>query len=120
MSSLRDPIGTEQIELMFAEDLNFFVNKEVDQRSFFQKLKIKHFFALPSIILKRIYKILPPICKDIFFWAWVPHRAPASKFFARTRYAELRTLIDIKLSFLTLRSIPVKLFDSVKNTFLSN
>ena len=117
MSSLRDPIGTEQIELMFAEDLNFFVYKELDQRSFFQKLKIKHFFALPSIILKRIYKILPPICKDIFFWAWVPHRAPASKFFARTRYAELRTLIDIKLSFLTLRSIPVKLFDSVKNTF---
>ena len=30
MSSLRDPVGTEQIELMFAEDLNFFVNKEVD------------------------------------------------------------------------------------------
>lgn len=117
MSSLRDPVGTEQIELMFAEDLNFFVNKEVDQRTFFQKLKIKHFLALPSIVLKRIYKILPPICKDIFFWAWVPHRAPASKFFARTRYAELRTLIDINLSFLTLRSIPSKLFDSVKTTF---
>jgi len=117
MNSLKDQIGAEQIELMFAQDINFFVEKEVDERSFLQKLKIKHFFALPSIVLKRIYKILPPILKDIIFWAWVPHRAPASNFFARTRYAELRTLIDIKLSFLTLRSMPFKLFDSVKTTF---
>ena len=67
MSSLRDPVGTEQIELMFAEDLNFFVNKEVDQRTFFQKLKIKQFLALPAILLKIINKILPPICKSEIF-----------------------------------------------------
>ena len=117
MNGLKDPIGIEQIELMFSEDINFFVQKEVDERSFLQKLKMKHFFAIPSLFMKRIYRILPPIFKDIFFWAWVPHRAPASKFFARTRYAELRTLFDIKLSSLTLKSVPSKLLDSVKTTF---
>ena len=117
MNGLKDSIGIEQIELMFSEDINFFVQKEVDERSFLQKLKMKHFFAIPSLFVKRIYRILPPIFKDLFFWAWVPHRAPASKFFARTRYAELRTLFDIKLSSLTLKSVPSKLLDSVKTTF---
>ena len=117
MSNLKGPIGTQGIELMFAEDIDFFMQKEGDKRSFLQKLKIKHFYAIPSLFIKRIYKVLPGVFKDIFFWAWVPHRAPASKFFARTKYAELRTLIDIKLSFLAMKSVPTNLFDVVKNTF---
>ncbi len=117
MSGLKDPIGTEQIELMFSEDINYFLQKEADERSFLQKLKIKHLFSIPSLLLNKIYRILPPIFKDLIFWAWVSHRAPASKFFAKTRYAELRTLIDIKLSSLALKSVPSKLFDSVKTTF---
>lgn len=117
MNTFKDPIGTEQIEFMFSHEKSLFEQNKIDRRSFLQKLKIKHFFALPSLTLKRIYRISPPFLKDIIFWAWVPHRAPASKFFARTRYAELRTLIDIKFSSLVLKSVPSKHLDSVKNTF---
>ena len=107
----------EEIEILFAEDRNSFLNRENDDLNFLNKLKIKHLYALPSIIIRKIYDLLPNLLKDIIFWPWVQHKAPATKIFANTRYDELRTLIDIKLSALILKSFPQELIGSAKTIF---
>ena len=117
MSENKTLNAVAQIESLFAEDKSFFLKREKDNLSLFKKLKMKHLYALPSMLTRRIYKLLPNLLKDIIFWPWVQHRAPATKYFANTRYDELRTLIDIKLSSMVLRSFPQEMIDSTKNTF---
>ena len=117
MSEHKTLNAVAQIESLFAEDKSFFLKREKDNLSLFKKLKMKHLYALPSMLTRRIYKLLPNLLKDIIFWPWVQHRAPATKYFANTRYDELRTLIDIKLSSMVLRSFPQEMIDCTKNTF---
>lgn len=120
MHNSKNLIGVEKIELMFAEDINYFnAKKEDDKKSSFKKLKIKHLSWIPSLFFKRTYQILPRILKDIFFWLSVIHKSPSSKIFARTKYDELRTLIDIKISALALREVPANILNNVKITFSS-
>jgi len=120
MDNLRNLIGVEKIESMFSEDINhFYAKKEDDKRNFITKLKIKHLYYIPSFLHKRIYRMLPRILKDIFFWLSVIHKSPSSKIFARTKYDELRTLIDIKISALALRGAPANILNNVKHTFNS-
>ena len=118
MHNSKNLIGVKKIELMFAEDINYFnAKKEDDKKSFLKKLKIEHLYWIPSLIYRRTYKILPRIFKDIFFWLSIIHKSPSSKIFARTKYDELRTLIDTKISALALKRVPAHILDNVKDTF---
>ena len=120
MDSLKTLKGVKKIELMFAEDINnFSAKKEDDKKSFIRRLSIKHLYWIPSLFFKKTYQILPRILKDIFFWSSVIHKSPSSKILARTKYDELRTLIDIRISALTLKVVPSSILNDVKNTFNS-
>ena len=115
MNQLKKSIGVEKIESMFAEDINYFyARKEADKKRTKRKLRIEHLYWIPSLIYKRTYGILPRILKDIFFCLSIIHKSPSSKIFARTKYDELRTLIDIKISSLALRGVPANILNNVK------
>uniref|UniRef100_UPI0040485207 hypothetical protein n=1 Tax=Algoriphagus sp. TaxID=1872435 RepID=UPI0040485207 len=120
MDNLDDLTGVEKIESMFAQNISFSrVSKEDDKKNVAKKLKIEHFLWIPSLLYKRIYRILPGILKDIFFAVSMIHKSPSSKIFARTRYDELRTLIDIKASALALNAVPANIINNVEMTFNS-
>ena len=120
MDNLKNLIGVEKIDLMFTEDINYSnAQKEDDKRNFKKNLKIAHLYWISSLLFKWTYRILPRILKDIFFWLSVMHKSPSSKVFARTKYDELRTLIDTKISALALRVAPANILNNVKNTFSS-
>ena len=110
----------EKMESMFPNNIDLLLNrnlhkeKKVLSKISYQKLKL-----IPPFLIKRLYKILPGILKDIFFWASVTHKAPSSKFFAKTKYDELRSILDIKVSSMTLLDVPKDLQEEVSNTFRS-
>lgn len=104
---------------------NFFSNKpdlsnleeRFAKRNVKKRLKIEHLLWIPSFFFKRIYRVMPKILKDVFFFLSIIHKSPSSKFFANTKYDELRILIDIWISSLTLKFSPVGIFNDLKNTF---
>jgi hypothetical protein len=120
MNQLKNLIGVEKIESMFAEDISYFYpRKEAGKKNPKRKLRIEHLYWIPSLIYRRTYNALPRILKDIFFCLSIIHKSPSSKIFARTRYDELRTLIDIKISALALKRVRADALDNVKETFSS-
>ena len=120
MENKRKLNSIEKIEEMFLEDIALLQSeKSHTKRATLKRIKIKQLLAIPSFLLKKIYKVLPGVLKDIFFWSSVFHKAPSSKFVAKTKYDEFRTLLDIKASALILKSIPSNTLDQVNNTFNS-
>lgn len=113
-------VGTEKIEHMFANNIDFHsLTRSKDKEGFLKKIKISHLKLIPNYLLKRIYRILPGILKDILFWASVNHKAPSSKVFAKTRFDELRTMIDVKVSSLALKNAPQHIAEKMNNVFNS-
>ena len=120
MNQLKNLIGVEKIESMFAEDIEcFYARQGVGKKRPKRKLRIDHLYWIPSLIYNQTYGVLPRILKDIFFCLSIIHKSPSSKILARTRYDELRTLIDIKISALALKRVPANILDDVKETFSS-
>ena len=96
MENKRKLNSIEKIEEMFAEDIDLLQSGKSHTKKALEKIKIKQLLSIPSFLLKKIYKVLPGVLKDIFFWSSVFHKAPYSKFVAKTKYDEFRTLLDIK------------------------
>ena len=120
MDNSKKLIGVDKIELMFTENIGYSTSiKEDNKKSGAKKIKIKHLYWIPSLVFKRTYRILPRVLKDIFFWLSIIHKSPTSKIFARTKYDELRTSIDTKISALAFRAVPANFLNNVKNTFSS-
>ena len=118
MNNSKNAIGVEKIELLFAANSDFpSLKKSDDKKSFLEKVKIRHLFWIPRLLFTRTYRALPKILKDIFFGLSIIHKSPASKIFARTRYDELRILIDTKVSALSIKAVPACSMDDVKTTF---
>ena len=110
----------EKIELMFPDNIDSLNNNDLnEEKKPLSKFNYKKLKLIPSFIIKRFYKILPGILKDILFWSSVIHKSPSSKFFAKTKYEELRSILDIKVSSLTLLGVPNNLKEEVNNTFRS-
>ena len=120
MDNLKNLIGVKKIEYMFAENISFFsTSKDEHKTSTTRKITIIKIYSVLSLLNRRFYRLLPNIFKDIFFWAWASHKAPATRLFARTKYDELRIKLDIKVSSLALRSAPVSIADKLQDTFSS-
>lgn len=118
MNDIKSLPVVKKIELLFAENTAFpSIKKANDSRSLLEKLKIEHLFWIPRFLLTRIYRVLPKILRDIFFALSIIHKSPASKIFAKTRYDQLRTFIDIKVSSLYVKAVPHSIIDDVKTTF---
>lgn len=118
MNDSENIIGVKKIELLFAENIDFpVIKKSDDRRSFLEKVKIKHLYWIPRMLFTRIYRATPGILKDIFFGLSVIHKSPASKTFARTRYDELRILIDAKVSSLFIKAVPTYYLEDVQTSF---
>lgn len=116
----KDSLGVERLELLFNEDVNFFYNKKNFRRkNFLSRIKIKHIYLIPSLIFKRTYKLMPSIIKDLLFGLSIIHKSPSSRFFSKTKYDQIRTLFDIKVSSLTLKSFPKEVQNKVNDTFIS-
>tara|TARA_B100000989_G_C19529102_1_gene468620 strand:- start:1650 stop:2720 length:1071 start_codon:yes stop_codon:yes gene_type:complete len=113
-------VNLEKIETLFSDqpDLSSGQNK-LTELNFAKRLKIRHLFWLLSFAFKKIYRVMPKILKDVFFFLSIIHKSPSSKFFANTRYDEIRTLIDIWISSLTLKFAPISILNDLKNTFSS-
>jgi hypothetical protein len=116
MNDLKNLSGVEKIEFMFKEGVDFSPThkKNINIRRF-RLIKPRHLFWIPSLIIKKIYRFLPNLLKDIFFFLSINHKAPKTKMFAKTRYSEIRTLVDIKISALILKSVPVEILDKTKS-----
>ena len=85
--------GTDRIEDMFAKNIDLLHSTKNNNQTFVKKkFRLKNIFKLTSFLLKKLYKILPSLLKDIFFCLSVIHKSPSSKFFANTRYDELKML----------------------------
>lgn len=120
MNYSEDPIGVGKIESLFAEGIDFpSVKKIEDKNSSLKKLKTRHLFWIPSLLFSRTYRVFPNILKDIFYGLSVIHKSPASKLFARTKYDELRILIDAKISSLIIKVVPESIRKEVQMTFNS-
>ena len=121
MTNVSNLTSVDKIEAMFAENIDYASTRaESDKKNIVKRrLKLIHLFWIPSLVFKRIYRILPPLLKDIFFWLSIIHKSPASKIFAKTRYDELRTIIDIKISSLSMKIVPASILNNVQNTFNS-
>ncbi len=118
MNDSKNIIGVKKIELLFAENIDFpNIEENDDKRSFLEKIKIKHLFWIPRMLFTRTYRAIPGFLKDIFFALSIIHKSPASKIFARTRYDELRILIDSKVSSLSIEAAPSYYMEDVKATF---
>ena len=120
MSKSTDLTGIEKIEHMFANNISFLNDKKAaHKKPITSKLNIKKIFSVLSFFHKKIYRFLPNILKDIFFWAWVSHKSPATKIFAKTRYDELRTKLDIKASSIVMKASPAEISNQLEDTFYS-
>ena len=116
--SKKNKIGVEKIETLFAANSDFpSLKKSADKKSLLTKVKIRHLFEISRLLFTNTYRVLPKILKDIFFGLSIIHKAPASKMFARTRYGELRILIDVMVSALSLKTVPASSRDEVERTF---
>ncbi len=110
----------EKIESMFPDNIDSLVNKDLyKEKKILPKISYKKLQLISPFLIKRLYRILPGVLKDIFFWSSVTHKAPSSKFFAKTQYDELRSILDIKVSSMTLLDVPKDLIEEVNNTFRS-
>lgn len=111
-------IGIKKIEYMFAENISFFsVKKEPFKKPLLEKFNIKNIHVISNFILKKVYRLFPNFFKDIFFWAWASHKTPATKIFARTKYDEFRTKLDIQASSLVIKAFPKNLANKLRSTF---
>ena len=121
MNQLEDSLVVEKIESLFEDDINFFYNtkKNIQKKNLLSRIKVEHIYLIPSLIFKRTYRIMPDILKDLLFGLSVIHKSPSSKLVSKTKYDQIRTLVDIKVSSLTLKSFPKELQDEIKNTFTS-
>ena len=118
MENKKKLYSIEKIEDMFLEDITLLKSEKSHIKSTpVKRIKTKKLLSVPSFLLKKIYKVLPRILKDIFFWSSVFHKAPSSELVAKTKYDEFRTLLDIKTSALVLKSIPSSTLEKAKNTF---
>ena len=110
----------EKIESMFPDNVDSLINTNLkEEKKIISKVTYKKLKLIPSFLIKRLYRALPGILKDIIFWSSVTHKSPSSKFFAKTKYDELRTLLDIKVSSMTILDVPKDLKEGVHNTFRS-
>ena len=110
----------EKIETIFSKELSkSFAGKKELKNAGTKKLKLKHLFWLPSLMYRKTYELTPKILKDIFFSLSIIHKSPNSKFFAKTRYEELRILLDIKISSLVLKIIPSEYASEASKSFKS-
>ena len=91
--------------------------KNADTKNIFKNLKYIIYFISTSFLRKRLYNVLPSILKDIFYWHSVLHKAPASKTFAKTKYDEQRTLLDIKVSKRALKRAPKRILSNAEKVF---
>ena len=118
MRDTSNPIGTKKIEALFASNFNFFEDRKTfaitESKSRFSINKIS---KLTKYILKKVYNFLPNFLKDLFYCVSVLHKAPATKFFANTKYDEMRTNLDIRVSSWALKSSPKTIADDVKKAF---
>ena len=120
MNNFKNFIGVEKIELMFAKNINYFRSKKQDQNKLLKrKIRIEHLYWIPSFLFNRTYRIIPKILKDVLFCFSVIHKSPTTKLFARTKYDEIRTKIDIKISSLAIKGAPDRILENLKNTFSS-
>ena len=118
MTDYNNSIGVKRIEKNFEDSTDQFYSRDtVLQEKPKRKIRFDHLTWIPSLLYSRLYRVLPRIFKDIFFWLTIIHKSPASNFFANTRYDELRTLIDIKVSSLFLRAVPSNFLKDVTDTF---
>jgi len=120
MESSNSLHNIEKIESMFPENVDSLINKNLnEEKNMISRFSYKKLKLVPAFVTKRFYRILPAILKDIIFWSSVTHKSPSSKFFAKTKYDELRTIADIKVSSMTLLGVPKNLKEHVQNTFRS-
>ena len=84
MNDLKNLSGVEKIEFMFKEGVDFSPThkKNINIRRF-RLIKPRHLFWIPSLIIKKIYRFLPNLLKDIFFFLSINHKAPKTKMFAK-------------------------------------
>ena len=109
-----------KIEDRFVNDIGFFsARKDLPKKSFLSKFKTKNINPVFSFLLKKLYRLLPNFLKDILFFGWVSHNTPATKLFARTKYDELRTKLDIKVSALSIKAFSSELSEKLQSTFES-
>lgn len=119
MNQFGDSLVVEKLESLFKEDINFFYKKNIRKKKLLNRIKVEHIFLIPSYIFKRTYRLMPDILKDLLFGLSVIHKSPSSKLVSQTKYDLIRTLVDIKVSSLSLKSFPKKVQDDIKDTFVS-
>ncbi len=120
MDNSKKFIGAKKIERMFANNISFFTaKKDFPKNSFVSKLKIKNIKVVIFFLLKKLYRLHPNILKDILFWSYTHHNSPATKIFARSKYEELRTKLDIIASSLVLKASPSHFLNKLNSAFNS-
>ena len=120
MDDLKKLSGVEKIEFMFKEGIDFSNSNNAGGKSKVAKqIKFAHLLHLPTFLYKRLYRVLPGFFQDIFFCFSIINKAPSTQMFARTKYDEFRTLVDIKISALTIKSAPKNMLENIKNSFQS-
>jgi hypothetical protein len=120
MNDLSESIGVEKIELMFKENISFFsAKKELFRKPWLEKFNIKNLYVISNFLLKKTYRLFPNLFKDIFFWGYVSHKTPSTKIFARTKYDEFRTKLDIQASSLVIKAFPQNHANKLQSTFSS-
>ena len=119
MNQFGDSLVVEKLESLFKEDINFFYKKNIRKKKLLNRIKVEHIFLIPSYIFKRTYRLMPDILKDLLFGLSVIHKSPSSKLVSQTKYDLIRTLVDIKVSSLSLKSFPKKVQDDIEDTFVS-
>ena len=118
MTHPNDLNAVNNIERLFANDIELLsAQKDLPKKSLFSKFKTKNINAVFSFLLKKLYRLLPNFFKDILFFGWVSHNTPATKLFARTKYDEFRTKLDIKVSALTIKAFSSELSERLQSTF---
>ena len=60
----------EKIELMVPDNIDSLTNNNLNkEKKSLSKFSYKKLKLIPSFIIKKFYKILPGIIKDILFWS---------------------------------------------------
>lgn len=120
MNDFKSLIGVDKIEHMFANNISFYTNqKDSYKNKLNPRINIKKIYSIFSFLLKKLYRLMPDIIKDIFFFGWVSHKTPSTKLFAKTKYDELRTIFDIKVSALVINACPEQIQKKLHDTFVS-
>jgi len=118
MNNSKNLTGADKIEHMFANNISFDTNQKYrHEKKIYSRISINKIYSVYSFLLKKIYKFVPGIVKDIIFVGWVSHKAPSTRFFAKTKYDELRTILDIKFSSLIISAFPLQIKEELRDTF---